>query len=165
MTPKVTRKVRKLQDEFFHNCVNSTQTLDEILEDLGVPPETLSGWLTEKDFRVRLHGMRRYLRRARDIQLEIGALHAAGMLMRSATDTATTPITSVARSACVDLVRLARDSRARVSANNPTPDEMTKRRSLYHPDVPEEEARELIEELARRDAAEGASSVAQVSNL
>src|SRR5687768_10052628 len=102
MTAKPTRKIRKLQDAFFHNCINSTQTIDEVLDDLGLPPETLAGWLMQPAFRVRLHGTRRYLRRARDIQLEIGALHASAVLLRTATDTAIKKTEPLARSACVD---------------------------------------------------------------
>lgn len=157
MTVKVTRKVRQLQDAFFDACVNSTQTLEEIIEDLGIPHQTLAGWLIEPNFRVRLHGLRRYLRRARDLQIEMGALHASAMLLRTATDTAITKTESVTRSACVDLIRLARDSHARARVQNSTAEDETKRRALYHPDVPADEARELIEELARRDANEKAA--------
>lgn len=146
-----TKRIRKLQEQLFQSCLNGNQTLEEVMDDLHIPPETLAGWLTDRDFRVRLNAMRRFLRKARDIQLELGARRAAEMLSRCATDTALTKVESVQRSACVDLIRLARDSRARASAMNPHPDDVTKRAALWHPEMAEEEARQLMADLVRRD--------------
>ena len=145
-----TKHVKQRQEAFFKQCLDSNQSLDEILEDLEIPPETLAGWLMTRAFRVRMQGMRRYLRRARELQVQIGALRASAMLLRAATDTLVTPPQAISRAACVDLIRLARDSRARRAANDPHPDDVLKARTpIYHPDVDEAEARALIEELAR----------------
>ena len=80
----MTNKQRTiLQDTFLAQCRASTQTLDEILEEIDVPPETLAGWLTDDAFRRRLHAMRQELRRKRELQVQIGAARAAAELTRT----------------------------------------------------------------------------------
>lgn len=153
MTSRTTKKLIKLQADFLDQCVRGSQTLEEVMDDYHIIPETLAGWLMDREFRIRLHGMRRFLRKTRDFQLEMGARHAADVLTRCATDTSIKKVEPLQRTACVDLIRLARDSRARATAMHPNPDDVSKRNDLYHPAVPEDEARELMAELARRDAA------------
>lgn len=153
MIAKTTKKILKLQTDFLHACVSGNQTLEDVMDDFHIIPETLAGWLMDREFLIRLQGMRRFLRKARDLQLELGARRAAEVLTRCATDTAVREVKPLQRTACVDLIRLARDSRARARAADPHPDELTKHRALYHPEVPEEEAQELLKELAKNNAA------------
>ena len=152
MIANTTKRLLKLQTDFLHQCVQGNQTLEEVMDDFHIPPQTLAGWLMDREFRIRLHGMRRFLRKARDIQLELGARRAAEMLTRCATDTSLKKIEPIQRSACVDLIRLARDSRARETAMHPHPDDMSKHRALHHPDVSDDEAQRLMDELAHQDA-------------
>ena len=145
-----SREIRTFQKQFIAQCLESSQTLDEIMDDLNLPSQTLAGWLTQKDFRVRLHGLRRHLRRTRELQVEIGAMRAAAALTRASSGTDEN-LKPVVRAACVDLIRLSRDSRARSRAVDPSADDLTKRRALYHPNVPADEAQSLMDELARRE--------------
>ena len=141
-----------LQDEFLKQCRASSQTLDEILDDMNVPPETLAGWLMEDAFRRRLHEMRQELRRKRELQVQIGAARAAAELTRTV-DGTDPRASAVRRAACVDLIRLARDSRARRRMANLPPDEYAREyRALYHSAIAPDEAQELMEQLAKRDA-------------
>lgn len=135
--PKITK-----QQQFFRRCVTGTETLEEILKDLDISPYMFVRWLGERDFKSRMHGMRRYLQRARDLQLEASSVRAAEMLSRIAVGTEMKP---VARAACIDVIRLARDSRVR--RRNAKPDEVLRHRKLAHPDISDEEATRLMLEL------------------
>lgn len=148
-----TKQRAVLQDTFLNQCRASTQTLDEILEEMEVPPETLAGWLMDDAFRQRLHAMRQELRRKRELQVQIGAARAAAELTRTV-DGTDPRASAVRRAACVDLIRLARDSRARRRATDMPPDEYAREyRALYHSAISPDEAQELMEQLARNAAA------------
>jgi hypothetical protein len=161
VTAKTTRKIFKLQGEFLHKCCLSLQTLEEVMDDFDITPETLACWLGDREFRIRLHSTRRYLRQTRDVQLEMGARHAADVLSRCVTDTAIKETKPLQRLASVDLVRLARDSRARAAATHSSADDETKNAAIYHPGVPADEARDLMRELTRNDATPSQPSSSQ----
>ena len=146
----MTNKQRAaLQDTFLAQCRASTQTLDEILEEMDLPPETLAGWLTDDAFRRRLHAMRQELRRKRELQVQIGAARAAAELTRTV-DGTDPRASAVRRAACVDLIRLARDSKARRRATDLPPDEYAREyRALYHSAIAPDEALELMAQLER----------------
>lgn len=146
---KSTRLIKRQRD-FLNECLTTSQTLREVMEDFNVTPESLARWLTDDEFRSRLHSARRYLRKTRDLQLEIGSLHAAEMLFRCSADVGAKDVKSVQRAAWVDIIRLARDSLARMRAEQPG--EVLRNQRLYHPAIAEAEANKLAEELAENQA-------------
>ena len=143
----------KRQKDFIARCIDSSQTLDEILSDLELPADTLAGWLMDRDFRIRLHRLRKYLKKARELQVDLGAVHAASCLSRVATDTRPADAKPVQRAACVDLIRLSRDCDARRKMQTLSADDLTKRHDLYHPAIAADEAQALMDELDRRETA------------
>lgn len=149
-----TKRKKTLQREFLHRAATTTQTLDDLMEDLGILPQTLVRWMGERDFRSKLHGMRRYLARARDLQLEAASFHAARLLSTLTTVPHEDRANSTTRSACVDVIRLARDSRARRRANEA--DEVNRQRRLAHPDISDEEATRLMLEMEAESKPKGA---------
>lgn len=145
-----TRKIKALQKEFLRRCVSSAEPLEELFDDLSIPYETFVSWMDEREFRSRLHGMRRFLRKARDLQLNLSSYRAAGTLARLTAVEKGTPAPAHARAACVDVIRLARDSRARRRAQEPN--EVLRQRLISHPDLTDEEASRLTAELAASTA-------------
>jgi hypothetical protein len=146
------------------------------MRELNIIPEMLARWLTKRDFRVKLHATRRYLRRSRELQLQLGAMRAAQVLAGSL-QSEDADLRAL-RAACVDLIKLARDSRARRGADDRKPEKPDKSRSkvgresrrncddgskptceststsqststspLIHPELDESEANRLMSEL------------------
>jgi alkanesulfonate monooxygenase SsuD/methylene tetrahydromethanopterin reductase-like flavin-dependent oxidoreductase (luciferase family) len=141
-----TRHRKAAQKEFLHRCVTTGQPLEELIEDLNILPQTLLKWMEERDFKSRVHGMRRYLRKARELQIQASALRAASLITRIADGDNVASYSSERRAACIDVIRLARDSRARRRAQDA--DVLNKDRRLAHPDLSEEEADRLAQELS-----------------
>lgn len=139
-----TKQKRDLQKAFLSQCVTTTQTLEDLLDDLGIRPQTLVTWMAEREFKSKLHGMRRYLQRARELQLEAASLRAAGLLASLTAPPNGARANPVSRAACVDVIRLARDSRVRRRAQHP--DEVNRQRRLAHPDLSDEEVDRLLRE-------------------
>lgn len=140
-----TKKKKATQKAFLTRCATTTQSLEDLLEDLGILPQTLVTWMDEREFRSKLHGMRRYLRRARDLQLEAASLRAATLLASLTTVGHDERSNSTTRAACVDVIRLARDSRARRRVHDP--DEVNRYRRVAHPDLTDDEVDRLMHEL------------------
>lgn len=136
----------KKQKEFLSRCATSVQPVEDILDDLVILPQTLVNWMDERDFKFKLHGMRRFLRRARDLQLEAASMRAATLLSRVAGGDELSKMTPARRAACVDVIRLARDSRARRRAQDA--DVVNRERRLAHPDLSDAEAAQLAQELS-----------------
>lgn len=137
----------KRQKEFLARCATSVQPIEDILDDLEILPHTLVNWMDERDFKFKLHGMRRFLRRARDLQLDASAMRAATLLSRVADGDDLPTMTPIRRAACVDVIRLARDSRARRRSQDA--DVINRERRLAHPDLSDEDATRLTLELTR----------------
>lgn len=144
------RKVRSLQNEFFRRCIESMQPLDDVFQDLKIPHETFVSWMAEREFQSRLGGMRRFLRQAREVQLELSAYRAASVLDRNTAPPKEATGTPATRSALVDVIRLARDARARRRSHQP--DAVGKAMLHPHPDLSNDEAAKLISELADADS-------------
>lgn len=141
------------QKEFLRLTVTSLKSLEEIFEDLKISPQAFVTWLGERDFRGKLHGMRRYLGRARELQLETSSLRAAGILSRLTSVPREQESKPITRAACIDVIRLARDSRVR--RHNLRPDEVARQRRVAHPDISDEEATRLMLELETSQAKKG----------
>jgi hypothetical protein len=151
-TADVSKKTRNLQASFLQRCCTSMQPLEDAMSDFGITHKSLALWLTDADFRKKLSHARRYLRHMRDIQLEMGARHAAEFLTRCTTDTADKDTKLLQERAAVDIIRLSRDSRARAAAMHPDQDDVSKNAAIYHPGVPSEEAKELMAALLGEEA-------------
>lgn len=151
MTARERELRLELQDQFLKLCAETSQTLDEVLSDMDLPPETLAGWMADNAFRKKLNRFRKYLRQTRELHVEIGAARAAAQLTRVVSNKAGDDAKPVIRSACVDLIRLSRDANARRRREVPHVDDVTKDRDLYHPAIPADEAQAIMEELNRRE--------------
>ena len=139
------KEIRQLQNTFFKTCIQSVQPLEDIFDDLKIPYETFVSWMDEREFKSRMHGMRRFLKKARDFQLDLTSYRASGMLTRAANETLKEKTQTISRSACVDVIRLARDSRARRRSQEA--EEIGRNRLLTHPDISDQEASRLTAEL------------------
>ena len=114
-----------------------------VADEQGVDVLALARWLDQPWFSDRIAEIRRHLRHRREVDLELGASRAAALL--HAAVTAEAPVEPAARAACVELIRLARDSgwrvklkKARAAAAEPEP------AALAHEDVSEAEAERLM---------------------
>lgn len=152
MSPK---ERRALQKQFLERLAKNIQPLEELMDDLDILPETFISWTDERDFKSKLHGLRRYLRKARDLQLEVSSFRAAYILANLTTVEKSKSANPVTRSACVDVIRLARDSRVRRRTQEA--ETLGRERLLSHPDLSEEEALRLTAELSA-SVATGAAS-------
>ncbi len=139
------KEKRDAQKQFLHLVANSTQPIEDIIDTVDILPETLLNWMDERDFKSKLHGMRRFLRKARDLQLEASSLRAARILADLTTPSKKDVNKPNVRAACVDVIRLARDSRARRRSQDA--DETLRQRRLSHPDLSDTEATALLNEL------------------
>ena len=141
-----TREKKAAQKQFLDQCVTTTQPLEDLIDTLEIKPQTLLNWMDERDFKSRIHGMRRYLRKARELQIQASALRAASLMTRIADGEQVGHYTPERRAACVDVIRLSRDSRARRRAQDA--DVINRERRLAHPDLTDEEADRLAQELS-----------------
>jgi hypothetical protein len=118
------------------------------MADLQLMPEQVARWLVTKSFRRKLSRARRHARRLRDLQIEVGAWRAAQVLMQVAVsdDAKAKP---VVRQACTDLIKLARDARARTISDRAAP---TSPLARTHPDLDPTEQTELAQQLAGENA-------------
>lgn len=150
-----TKQKLSLQKQFLDQLAKNVQPLEELMDDLKISPETFLTWTDERVFKSKLHGLRRYLRRARDLQLEVSSFRAAHMLANLTTVGKSESSNTVTRAACVDVIRLARDSRVRRRTQDG--EEIGRDRLLSHPDLSDEEALRLTAEL-NASVAKGAAS-------
>ena len=114
-----------------------------VADGQGVDVLALARWLDQPWFAARVAELRRHLRHRREIDLELGASRAAALL--HAAVTAEEPVEPAARAACVEVIRLARDTgwrakskKARSAAAVEVPAEVA------HGDVPPAEAEALM---------------------
>jgi len=139
--------VRSKQTRFLSACAVSGKTLGEVLEELQVSPATLARWLTQRSFRQRVNRLRKSLALSRELQLAVGAARAAQVLAGGLR----TPADCNHR-ACVELIRLSRDTKARRRAEErpAKPSINPAGHSLpVHPDLNRNEAQKLIDDLQR----------------
>lgn len=141
-----TKQKKAVQKEFLQRCATTAQTLEDLIDDLEIEPQTFLNWADERDFKSKMHGMRRYLKKARELQLQASALRAATLMARVADGEIIANYTIDCRAACIDVIRLARDSRARRRAQDA--DVINRERRLAHPDLSDEEAERLAQELS-----------------
>jgi hypothetical protein len=135
---------RATQTQFLDRCLQGDAPLHDVLRDLNIPHATLAGWFTQRWFRKRVHALARYLVRTRELQLQIGSWRAA-QLLSGAIVAPPQETTSAHRTACVELIKLARDSRARRFAERRRT--RADRATLAHPDVGERESLDLAGEI------------------
>ena len=146
------RRITTVQKRFLQECLKSERQLDEIMADFHLSPQRFAKWLSRRGFRWHLEQTFKQLRRQRELNLELGAAHGAKMLARAADgsfakhkgDQVPTP---QRRQAWVDLVKLARDSRARRKAHRQIYRSAHHTPRLPHPDVAAEDAEKLMKRL------------------
>lgn len=144
MRPRVV-----LQQQFIDRCLHTDKTLDQVMQELNILPAQVAHWLTTRGFRQRLTHARRHARRMRELQIELGAWRAAQVLVRAAVSDEAT-VTPVVRQACADLIKLARDTRARsIQHRAPTAGRSAPR---IHPDLDPAEQSELARHLTEEGA-------------
>lgn len=148
-SPAESRSRRRArQREFLEQCMGSSQTLAEVMEDFNLSTKRLAAWIDQRWFRRELKKMVRTLRRVREIEIAIGSSRAASMLGRGVNNTLANA-KDLHRQACVDMIKLARDLEASEHARQmkQTPPGRPDPSTLIHPDVPEEQREELLEQL------------------
>jgi len=132
---------RLLQRRFLAAVAAQGSAVPELLKATGVSPRRFGFWMANRRFRRRLAAALRALARASEVDLQLAACRASARLDKIANQKGGT---SVARQACVDLVRLARDARRRKRRKvEPTPAPP----SLAHPDLDPEDVRDLTARL------------------
>lgn len=144
------QRLRARQREFLEQCMTSSQTLAEVMEDFQLTTRRLASWIDQRWFRRELKRMVKALRRVREIEITLGSSRAASMLGRGVNNTLASP-KDLHRQACVDMIKLARDLEAheRARQQRQTPPGRPDPATIVHPDVPEEQRDELIEELEK----------------
>ena len=132
-----------------------------------LPLATLAEWLLRPAFRARLDQLLEMIAKKRRITLQMASGRAAERLEASFDETTT--LTSDQRRTCLELVKLVegrgsaagsaaagaksessaqvRPARTADSAQSSAPREISSPANLAHPDVPPEEARELVQKL------------------
>ena len=137
-----------LQRAFLDQCLHTDKSLGRVMIDMQIMPEQVARWLATRSFRRQLGRARREARRLRDLQIEVGAWRAAQVLTEIALcdDAKARP---VVRQACTDLIKLARDARARTISDRAAPSMPPAR---THPDLDPDEQTRLTQQLAREDA-------------
>ncbi len=119
-----------------------------VADGQGVDVLALARWLDQPWFAARVAELRRHLRHRREIDLELGASRAAALL--HAAVTAEEPVEPAARAACVEVIRLARDTgwRAKLkkarSAAAAAVEAVEAAVEVAHGDVPAAEAEALM---------------------
>ena len=139
-------RLRKTQQTFLDLCVTSGQTLGEVMHELHLTPDQLARWFASAEFRLRLNKTLRFLRHTRELNVQLGAAKAAGLLHHAAAhpEDATRDLP---RSACVDLIRLARSSSARRHAQSHKLD-IAPALATPHADLDPEQANVLAAQLS-----------------
>lgn len=137
------RPTRDRQEAYLRELSKADKPSATVADEQGVDVLALARWLDQPWFSDRIAEIRRHLRHRREVDLELGASRAAALL--HAAVTAEAPVEPSARAACVELIRLARDSgwrvklkKARAAAAEPEP------AALAHEDVSEAEAERLM---------------------
>jgi hypothetical protein len=122
---------------FLRACMHSDKTLSELMEEFAISPATFARWLLRDDFRRALNRVRRYLKQTRELDIELAATRAAAALAQ--------PTTGKGKPAYIDLIKLARDTRAR--RRHEIAELKSPEVPLIHPAVSSEEASRLLADL------------------
>lgn len=141
----MTLDSKSKQSQFLSTCATSGKTLGEVLEEIKLEPTTLARWLVQRSFRQRVSRLRRSLALSRELTLAVGAVRAAQVLAG-----ATQIPTSCNQRACIELIRLSRDVKARRRAEDRPPKRTIKptmNQVPVHPDLDRDEAQKLIDDL------------------
>lgn len=141
----MTLDFKSKQSQFLSVCAVSGKTLTEVLEEIKLEPTTLARWLVQRSFRQRVNRLRKSLAMSRELTLAVGAVRAAQVLAG-----ATQTPTNCNQRACIELIRLARDVKARRRAED-RPSKQSIKPALngvpVHPDLDRDEAQKLIDHL------------------
>jgi hypothetical protein len=143
-----TRQKKALQKSFLNRSATSTAPLEKILEELKITPQTFVTWMNEREFQSKLHGMKRFVTKTRELQIQTISMRAASLLSTVPAEKKEEfeKVTDVQRAACMDVIRMARDSRAR--RRNQKAKEIHRDRRIAHPDLSDAEAERLVIELS-----------------
>ena len=141
----MTLDSKSIQTRFLGLCATSGNSLTQVLTELRIEPATLARWLVQRGFRVRVSRLRKSLALSRELALAIGAVRAAQVLAGSVEDPS-----KCNHRACIELIRLSRDVKARRRAED-RPQKRALKKSAdelpIHPDLNQDEAKSLLDEL------------------
>jgi hypothetical protein len=129
---------------FVRDCIDTQRPLADVMDDHNVTPERFARWLDNPLFRRHLERMCKSTRRAREVDIAIGARKAAELLRRNTNPDGKPPLTDVAQvKASESLIKLARSSESqRRGERMIEPDR--RRRDLTHPDLSPQETNKLL---------------------
>jgi hypothetical protein len=137
-TNEFTRAERERQDRFIRQCLDEQAvTLEQVMADQRVAPGDLLAWMRSRLFKRRMTRVRQQLAARREIEIDLAAVRAAARLSELAAAGAEA---SPLRQVWVDLVKLSR-------AATPASRSREATKSLVHPDVSPDEARQLRAQL------------------